>query len=100
MPAESAQAFVRKYSARLHVKTCIGSFSGQRIGALLPGPVADPESVDDHHLIVDMTFHEADLALLKAAGVVDSPVTGRRGVARARVRRLREGGSGSSDMNG
>jgi len=76
MPTESAQAFVRKYSARLHVKTCAGKFSpaGQ---TLLPGPVADPESVDDHHLIVDMTFHEADLALLKAAGVVDSPVAGR-----------------------
>jgi len=41
---------------------------------LLPGPVADPGIADDHHLIADMTFHEVDLALLKAAGSVDAPV--------------------------
>ncbi len=82
MPADGAQIFVRQHSREVHVRTLVGTFSrGHQ--TLLPGPVADPAVVDDHHLIVDMTFHEADVALLKAAGLVDAPVAG-RGVWRER----------------
>ena len=75
LSAASAQTIVRTNARRLQVRTVAGSFEPAH-QTLLAGPVADPRNQEDHRLIVDMEFHETDLALLKAAGVVDRPTAG------------------------
>ena len=52
--------------------------------ALLPGNVVPDDGSRDHHVAIDVQFHEADLTLLQSIGAVDSPHPRQRTVVRDR----------------
>lgn len=77
LPIENARLLARRLAPTLRARTLAGSFAPLS-HLLLPGPVADPDVMDDRALIVDLQWHQPDRALLEAAGVVDGPVKGKK----------------------
>jgi superfamily II DNA or RNA helicase len=76
LPQDAASKFVRGHASRLRAKTCAETFVPIR-EALLPGNLIQTIDNDlDKALVVDIQFHQPDLALLKAAGAVDGPRSG------------------------
>src|SRR5262249_8034333 len=71
LPQDAAGKFVRSHASKLRVKTYAGTFVPIR-DSLLPGKLIDAAENDlDKPLVIDVQFHQSDLALLKVAGAVD-----------------------------
>lgn len=59
----------------LQVRTADGNYV-RLIGALLPGPVVDLDTLAHANFSIDTTFHQRELRVLRALGAVDGPQAG------------------------
>ena len=71
-------AIIQSYTgwrSSIRVRTIAGEWSSL-FNTLLPGPIVPADGSRDDNVAIDLRFHDLDLPLLRALGVVDAPRSG------------------------